>query len=90
MWDIKKKKQWYIGFYLDKNSDGTFRIDHLERANNRCNNMWQRPSGKDDIEDTDEIQILPIQVLGEWDFTKEMPYFLLTNEHEIKDNFNKL
>ena len=32
-WDMKRKIMWFIGFYVDHNYDGTFRVDHLKRAN---------------------------------------------------------
>ena len=31
IWDSKHKKKWYVGFFLDMNKDGTYRIDDLER-----------------------------------------------------------
>ena len=32
IWDEGCVKRWYIGFYLDDNRDGTFRVDHLMHA----------------------------------------------------------
>lgn len=87
VWDVRNKKKWYVGFYLDKNDDETFRIDHLERVNGRENKIWQRPSGRDDIQHADEIQILPMNVLGTWDLSTDRPSFILSNEDEINDCF---
>ena len=34
IWDTNSgKRNWYIGFYMGKNSDDTIRIDHLTRLN---------------------------------------------------------
>ena len=33
IWDSRAKRNWFIGFFLDKNEDGTYRVDHLERIN---------------------------------------------------------
>ena len=54
-------KRWYIGFYMDDNDDGTFRVDHLIRAGNG-DEIWHRPPGCDDIQDTTEQQIVPVAV----------------------------
>ena len=86
-WDSKHKKEQYIGFFLDMNKDGTYRIDHFERKGS-TNKLWCRPSGWDDIQDTKEIQILPVNVVGDWNFKQEKPRFIITNLTEIKDNFN--
>ena len=43
--------KWFVGFFLDSNEDGTYRIDHLERVSSRGNTKWQRPSACDDIHD---------------------------------------
>ena len=90
LWDMKSKKQWFIGSLLGTNADGTYRIDHLERVDSRSNRGWQRRSGNDDIQDADEIQILPVMVHGDWDFTHEKPSYLISNEREITENVNKI
>ena len=77
-------------FFLDVNDDGSHRIDHLECADIRGNKVWHRPSGKDDIQDADEIQILPVNVVGDYDFTFDKPLFVLSNEDEISENFRRL
>ena len=69
------------------NDDGTFRIDHLERRGGN-EHLWCRPTGRDDIQDTEEIQILPIKVVGEWDFSEDKPVFLLDNVADIQNSFN--
>ena len=89
IWDVKNKKRWYIGFYIDKNDDGTFRIDHLERCG-AGDKVWRRPTGNDDIQDTEDIQILSVNILGGWNFIREKPSFVLTNEDEIQDSFKNV
>ena len=87
IWDTKNRKEWYIGFFLDKNDDGTFRIDHLER-DGKTNSKWIRPRGRDEIQDTEEVQILPIDIVGDWVFTGDRPTFLLDNTEQIHNTFN--
>ena len=65
IWDEVEGRKWYIGFYLDENEDGTFRIDHLKRAKENRIEAWERPSGPDYIQCTMGLQILPIKVLDE-------------------------
>ena len=45
IWDEVEGRKWYIGFYLDENEDGTFRIDHLKRAKENGIEVWERISG---------------------------------------------
>ena len=90
VWDVRGAKKWFVGFFLDNNEDGTYRIDHLERVSSRGNTKWQWPSACDDIQDAEEVQILPIQVLGDWDFTSDKPYFLVSNAEDIVQNFEQI
>ena len=78
-------KRWYIGFYLNDNGDGTFRVDHLMRAGTG-DEIWQRPHGTDDIQDTIEQQILPVT----WNVSSRKPYFILSNAIEIEDIFREI
>ena len=34
----------------------------------------------DDIQETEEIQIIPVNVIGEWDFKTDVPYFWKTKK----------
>ena len=63
-------RTWYVGFFIDENEDCTLRINHLMKHNNI--DTWARPIGPDDIQSTMAQQILPIKVLGEWDFTTNL------------------
>ena len=87
IWDSKRKKKWYVGFFLDINKDGTYRIDHLERKG-YTDKLWCRPSVCDDIQDTEEVQILPVNVVGHWDSKEEKPTFIITNITKIKESLN--
>ena len=51
---------------LDQNKDGTYRIDHLNKKG-LTDKQWCRPAGHD-IQDTEEIQILPVSISGTWTF----------------------
>ena len=83
------KKNWYVGFFIDKNEDGTYRIDHLERTSSQKIETWQRPI-RDDIQSADEVQILPIKIVGNWEFKKERPCFNLHNVDEITYHFSHI
>ena len=63
VWDGKKGKKWCIGFYLDHNSDGTFRVDHLKRL--RLNSSVKWPIN-DDVQDVCEEQVLNCNIQGDW------------------------
>ena len=69
------------------NKDGIYGINHLERKGT-TDKLQCRPSGWDDIQDTKEIQILPVNVVGDWNFKEEKPTFIITNIREIKDSFS--
>ena len=78
-------KRWYIGFYLNDNGDGTFRVDHLMCAGTG-DEIWQRPHGTDDIQDTIEQQIVPVT----WNVSSRKPHFVLSDAIEIEDIFRKI
>ena len=65
------------------------RIDHLERTSPRDNTTWQRPV-RDDVQSADEVQILPIPVQGDWDFTTDRPHFKLSNADDVVHNYQKI
>ena len=69
---------WYIGFYIDDNEGGTFRVDHLV--------FWERPICCDDIQDTTGEQVVDIS--AEWDLSTEKS--LLSNDTETQERFNEI
>ena len=54
-----------LGFFLDYNIDGTFRIDHLKRLRPNASSKWRRPTS-DDIQDAVDEQIITCKVFGDW------------------------
>ena len=49
----------------------------------------QQPT-RDDVHSADEVQILPIPVQGDWDFTIDRPHFKLFNVDDIVHNYQKI
>ena len=49
----------------------------------------QRPT-RDDLLSADKVQILPIPVQGDWDFTTDRPHFELFNTDDIVHNYQKI
>ena len=85
-WDEGQTRSWYVGFFIDENEDGTFRIDHLTKHSN-TNGTWACPNGRDDIQNTLAQQILPLKLQGDWDFTGRKPICVLKNAQEISTLF---
>ena len=86
---MEENKRWYIGFYLDDNGNGTFRVDHLTRAGTG-DETWQRPPGTNDIQDTMEQQIVPVAVSGTWVFSQRKPCYILNDAPEIETVFKEI
>ena len=92
MWDesdsFEIKKQWCVGFYLDKSSDSAFCFDHITRVKNNENDLiWAKPRIPD-FQDVQEEQILPIDVCGYWDLLGRK--FIMTNIEEIRSVFREI
>lgn len=83
------RKEWYIAFYIDENSDGTMRVEHLERLIKMKSNEWQRPKN-DDIQDVQPKQILPCSVEGSWDITDSTSIYNVFNIDQISSKFKQL
>ena len=65
--EISGELEWYIGFYLGKNSDDTFRVNHLIRNATEEHDIWKcRSSCKDEIHDVRKEHIISVKVKGEW------------------------
>ena len=87
IWEEGGNKLCFIGFYVDDNEDSTFRVSHLDRVET-AKDVWQRPSGADDIQDVTQAQIVPQDVSGNWDFSNlRKPQFILSNAAEIEATF---
>ena len=92
MWDLtmrkKSQREWFIGFYLDMNSDGTFRVNHLIRKGDK-DSTWLAPIHSD-IQDVCQEQVVPVEVVGEWNYNGRTPKFILSNMNDIKTVFNDI
>ena len=79
IWDgvIGKKvnRQWFIGFVLDKNSDGSFRVGNLQRSNRYHHDAWVKPRIPD-IQDVVEEHILIIPIAGRWDYSGQKSVYM--------------
>ena len=78
--------EWSVGFFLDEVEAEACRVDHLE-SKDKVN--WMRPAF-DDIQVVKYIQILPIEVIGDWDFSKRHCTFTIKNADNINEIFKKL
>ena len=68
IWKENNEFKWYIGFILSTESPNLSKAEHLTRVLNGKDLLWQYPKIPD-IQDTDNIQILPIEVIWEWDYS---------------------
>ena len=92
--DKKDNPEWYVGFYLDDNDDGTVLVDHLERfvmkdergRRVKSENQWMRLK-IDDIQDVEEEQILSCTPIGDWKLASDTFVYELDNSEEIKTHF---
>ena len=44
----------------------------------------------DDIQDVTDVQVLPVNVSGEWDFSMEVPLYIFKNATEIYKIFGEI
>ena len=68
VWEENNELKWYIGFILSTESPNSTMADHLTRVFPDQDSLWQYPKISD-VQDTDIIQILPIEVIGEWNYS---------------------
>ena len=76
---------WCLGIYLIADEDGIHKMDHLESVSGDATN-WSRPR-TDDVQNVRDIQILQVDVQGEWNFRKRTPTFVVGNREEINEIF---
>ena len=69
--------------YLNATEDGLHKIDHLE-SSDEIN--WCHPR-IDDSQIVRDVQILPIEIKGVWDFRKRAPTFKINNRDAIENMF---
>ena len=68
VWGENNELKWYIGFILSTESPNSSKVDHLTRVFTGKDSLWQYPKVSD-VQDTDIIQILPIEEIGERDYS---------------------
>ena len=91
MVQVNKKWIWYIGFVKDKVNNETYIADHLARSKKGCSLVWKYPL-VDDTQTIDKDQIIPVQVVGDWNTSKRGRFmsFKLKNTSEIIKEFDNL
>ena len=62
-------------------------VDHLKCKREGQHELWVRPEA-DDIHVVHIVQVLPINVIGEWDFSKRI--YCVQNLKDIENAFNVL
>ena len=88
VWDYKGKFNWYLGFVLTIN-DIFIKVEHLERITASNSLYWQYPSNYTDIQDVELVQILPIQIDSEWDYSNsEKSVLVVANVTKISSCFD--
>ena len=74
---------WYIAMCEGKNDDGTYKMDHLMRVQDKRNSKWKHPP-KRDLLNLHLDSILDCKVDGEWDVSNERSItFSLRNHVQI-------
>ena len=86
VWDGNDGQRfWSIGFYVGRSESSDIVVDHLE-SKSKCN--WIRPL-HDDIQDVMLSQIIPVEVIGEWQIGRRISTYIVDNEVEIDRVFNE-
>ena len=89
VWEENNELKWYIGFILSIDSSNSSKVEHLTRALHSQDSLWHYPTIPD-VQDTDIIQILPIEVIGEWDYSNpKESVFEVKNVEQVNDIFEK-
>ena len=89
VWEENNELRWYIGFILSIDSSNSSKVEHLTRVQHCNDSLWHYPAIPD-VQDTDIIQILPIEVIGEWDYLDpKKSVFEVKNCKQVNDIFKK-
>ena len=89
IWDEEKDRCWFIGFFICNVDDDTVKIDHLQPQKKGNRKNWIRPK-TDDVQAVNIVQLLPIEVVGDWNFRNErQPVFSVDNAIEIEKVFQQ-
>ena len=82
VWEVNNEIKWYIGFAVTILSNQLTKFEHLDRVNEK-DSLWHYPYSVD-IHETDNMQILPIEVIGEWNYTDpNKPLFEVKNCEQV-------
>ena len=80
---------WFIGFFMGKNNDGTLRVNHFVRLGSNYD-VWRRKSSvRDDIQDVYEDQIISMKVTGNWFIGQRMPVYVVEDWNHIHQTFEE-
>ena len=89
VWEENSELKWYIGFILSIESPNSSKVEHLTRCSPGNDMQWNYPNIPD-VQDTDVIQILPMEVVGEWDYSNpEKSVFEVKNYEKINEYFKE-
>ena len=64
------------------------RIDHLNRKDKESDVSWQQPK-VDDVQKVYLAQIIPCKVQGIWDYSEEIPVYVLQNSENINKSYQE-
>ena len=83
LWDNDEGKwYWCIGFFICEVDEDNIKVDHLECQKKGDRNWIRRKT--DDVQIVNLVQLVPIDVFGDWDFRNEWhPIFILDNDKDI-------
>ena len=91
VWNTDGVPNWFLGYVKEKNNNGSFVVEHLERLEKGKNVYWKYPI-PDDVQIVVQEQILLVKINGEWDIgtNARAMKFVLKNSVPIQNTFNKL
>ena len=88
IWDTEDENRfWCVGFYIQSISDEEIQVDHLKCKREGQYKEWIRPEA-DDVQVVHHVQVLPVNVIGEWDFSKRHSVYQVVNLEDIQNAFN--
>lgn len=90
VWDMPNGREWFLGFVRSQ-STGGYVVDHLEQVPKTDGKMYWRYPKTSDEHEVETMQIIPCNVIGAWDRTKNRRHtFELSNWEIIEGLFRSL
>ena len=90
VWQEDGKENWYLGYFISENDDGTYVIKHLHRVTLGCDLYWMHPGIEDIAKNIRDIDIFPIIPIGDWEISNtRLMRFKLKNCADISKSFKK-